>query len=88
MAAAEKGKLIQVKEKGVILDSTWDKIRELIKYGIPVEHVDDVFHVVAEEFGITIKDSISTHSVSQIILEGGVAAKLQIMHEIIHTNGE
>jgi hypothetical protein len=88
MAAVEKAKRVRLKEKGVISDSTRDKIRELIKFGVPVEHVEDVFWVVAEEFGIIIDDRISARSVSLVILEGGIAAKLKIAHEIINTDGE
>lgn len=87
-AAVGKAKVVRLKEKGIILEASRDTIRELIRLGVPVEHVDGVLRAVAGGLGITIQDSISARSVARIILEGGVAAKMQLAHLIINTDCE
>lgn len=85
-AAIAQSKRVKLKEKGIISESSRDIIRELIKLGVPVDHVDAVLQAIAESLGIVIKDHVSARSVSRIILEGGVAAKLQLAHMIINTD--
>ena len=88
VVAIEKLKVVQLKEWGVISDTSWEIIREMVKLGVPVDHVDGVLHAVAESLGVSVKDSVSACMVPRIVLEGGVATKLQLAHSIITTNGK
>ena len=53
--------------------------------GVPVDSVDDVIHAVCAAFGITVTDNMSPQTVGWIILEGRIAAKMQLVHEIMNT---
>jgi hypothetical protein len=72
----------QLKEKGVIREETRHIVRELVQLGVPMENVSNTLEAVAQGLGVGIKGHISTRSVGRIVLEGGVAAKLQLVHEI------
>ena len=50
-------------------------------FGVPVENVNDVIHAVAKPLGITVNGKISKRTVSWTVLEGSVAAKLQLVQE-------
>lgn len=63
-------------------------IRDLVENGVPVDRVNDVIHSVCDSFSIIVPDKVSPRSVSRIVLEGGFAAKMQLVHEIIHANCE
>jgi hypothetical protein len=47
-----------------------------------MENMSNTLKTVAQGLGVRIKGHISTCSVGRIVLEGGVAAKLQLVHEI------
>ena len=50
-------------------------------FGVPVAHVNDVIHTIAKPLGVTVGRNISKFTVSHTVLEGGVAAKLQLVQE-------
>jgi hypothetical protein len=75
----------QTKKKGVIGDETRQIVRDLVQLGVPMENVSNTLETVARGLGVGIKGHISMHSVGRIVLEGGVAAKLQLVHEIENT---
>lgn len=62
----------------------WD----LVQSGVPVNSMDDVIHAVCSAFGITIQDNTSLHSVGRIVLKCGIAAKMQLVHEIMNAECE
>lgn len=84
----EKLKQVLFKEKGEISEKWRDIIREFVKLGMPAEHIGDALLAAAKGFGVSIGDWVSAWSISRIILEGGIAAKLQLAHEMINNDGK
>ncbi|KAF8871601.1 hypothetical protein BD779DRAFT_1453746, partial [Infundibulicybe gibba] len=79
---AERPHVQNVKEGGLIKESMRTMSRELVKLGVPVKNVSEAVHSVADGLGIAVTGGISTRSVGRLTLEGGVAAKLQLVHKI------
>ncbi|KAI0367582.1 hypothetical protein BV20DRAFT_949876 [Pilatotrama ljubarskyi] len=73
-----------LKENGVISERARHMIRELVKLNVPVNNVSDVILAVAEAMGMDVQGSVHKRSVSRIVLEGLVAAKIQIVSELTH----
>jgi hypothetical protein len=69
-----------LKEKGIFTEQAWTMMCELVKVGVPVEHIGGAVNAVAQGFGVNIDGDISAHSVGCITLEGGIATHL--VHEI------
>ena len=67
------------------MDDCREMVWDLVQSGVPMDSVDDVIHVVCAAFGITVTDNMSPRMVGQIILEGRIAAKMQLVHEIMNT---
>lgn len=80
---AKKAGTVHMREHGAISESCREMVRELVKCGVPVDNVNDVIHIVCEGFGFEVPDGISPRSVSRIVLEGGIAAKMQLAHRIL-----
>jgi hypothetical protein len=57
-------------------------VHDLVATGAPLEGVSKIIHAVAKGLNIQIKDTISTRSAAHIVLEGGIAATLQIVDKI------
>lgn len=74
--------------KGMISESCREMIRELVKYGVPEERVNDVIHACCDAFDIVVPRGITARSVGRIVREGGVAAEIQLGHEIVNAKGE
>ena len=80
--AVSHSQTYHIKEKGVITDDSRVIARELVnRFGVPVAHVNDVIHTVAKPLGVKVSGNISKRTVSRTVLEGGVAAKLQLVQE-------
>lgn len=62
-------------------------IRELLGIGIPEARVADTIQIVGASVGIVVEGDISATSVARIACEGGVAAEMQIVHEIEKSKG-
>ena len=77
----------KLKEKGVITAPVRALTRELVHLGIPVAKIGSTIHTTAKTFGIPIEGSLTTRSVSRIMLEGGIAAEMQIIDEIHKSKG-
>ncbi|KAF8592454.1 hypothetical protein K439DRAFT_1610258 [Ramaria rubella] len=77
-----QAKISSVKEKGIIKDTFRDLVRELVADGVGVEHGDPIMKCVSQAVGVELKGDISTQSVSRIVLEGGVASKMQIVDHV------
>ncbi|KAJ7908522.1 hypothetical protein B0H13DRAFT_1617392 [Mycena leptocephala] len=71
-----------LKEHGVISSEIRGCVRDLVALGAPLEGVSKMIHAVAKGLNIKITDTISARSAGRIVLEGGVAANLQIVHNI------
>jgi chromosome segregation ATPase len=77
-------KSLQLKDHGIIREETRDMVRNLVQLGVPMENVSSALKSVAEGLGVQVQGHVSTRSIGRIVLEGGVAAKLQLVHEIEH----
>jgi hypothetical protein len=77
-----------LKEKGIFTEQARTMTRELVKVGVPVEHIGGAVKAVVQGFGVNIEGDISARSVGRITLEGGIAAQLQLVHEIQHAPGK
>ncbi|EDR09156.1 uncharacterized protein LACBIDRAFT_326543 [Laccaria bicolor S238N-H82] len=75
----------RLKEDGVVTDDARILVRNLIECNIPVKHVGKAIDVVAQHFGIEVPDKISKRTVGSVVLEGGIAAEMQIVDEANHS---
>ncbi|KAJ7192519.1 hypothetical protein GGX14DRAFT_578084 [Mycena pura] len=71
-----------LKEDGIISTEIRACVRDIVSLGAPTESVDKIIHAVAKGLNIQICDHISTRSTGRIVIEGGVAAQLQIVDAI------
>ena len=65
-----------------------EMVHELVKYGVPADCVKDLIHACCDAFGIKVPRGIAARSVGRIMQEGGVAAQIQLGHEIVNAKGE
>ena len=84
---ADTLKTHQMKTKDVIPDNSQEMIQGLVGLGILTKKVNEVIHTVAEGIGLPVIDNIDLHSVSHITLEGGIAAEMQLSHEVHSAGG-
>ncbi|KAJ7229519.1 hypothetical protein B0H12DRAFT_1077434 [Mycena haematopus] len=71
-----------LKDDGIISKEIRACVRDIVSFGAPLEGVDKIIHAVTKGLNIQICDHISTRSANRIILEGGIAAQLQIVDAI------
>lgn len=74
-----------LKEGGVISTKIRACVRDLVAHGAPLEGIGKIIHSVAKGLDIKINDNISTRSAGRIVIEGGVAAQLQIVDAVKNT---
>ncbi|THV06136.1 hypothetical protein K435DRAFT_645820, partial [Dendrothele bispora CBS 962.96] len=72
---------------GVYCKQARSLARAMTAAGCSRQKVGQLMHLMARTFGIELKFSMSRRTVSRAILEGGVAAKLQVAYEVLHTDG-
>jgi chromosome segregation ATPase len=68
--------------KGVYTEKTRALIKLLVQAGCSREYVGEVIHEVFRTAGISVHGNISRSTVSRVILEGYVAAKIQLGFEM------
>ncbi|CAA7270142.1 unnamed protein product [Cyclocybe aegerita] len=78
---------MKLKHKGVVTNSGREMIMELSSARVPDSSIDSVIQTVGRWLGIHVCNAISERTVGRIIKEGGVAAKLQMVHEIEREKG-
>ncbi|KAF8151571.1 hypothetical protein B0H34DRAFT_664489 [Crassisporium funariophilum] len=79
---------IQLKEKGAFTEATRELVRELVNRGLPVDQVNGAIQAMSAHNGLERQDTISTRSIGRIILEGGIAAQMQIIDEVNHAESD
>lgn len=79
---------IKLKEKGVIPDAVRAMIRDLAQAGAKQDAIMKILKIVAEHINLDIEGSFSPRAVGRIILEGGVAAKMQVASMMAGAEGE
>jgi hypothetical protein len=89
--ALEKAKAIPkeryMKKKGVVQEECRGMLRDLQTLNVPVEKLNEVVHVVGKGLGLKVMDNVSTRTIGRVMREGGVAAEMQIVHEIEQAKG-
>ncbi|KAF7349788.1 hypothetical protein MVEN_01278800 [Mycena venus] len=71
-----------LKEDGAVSTEIRACVRDMVSLGAPLESVDKIIHAVAKGLNIQISDHVSVRCAGRIVLEGGVAAHLQIVDAI------
>lgn len=87
-AAARKSATFDLCQNGAVRNEVRQMARALVKAGCGQEHVSAVIKEVSAGIGITVTGSISRRTVGRSILEGGIAAELQLAHEIKQTDSK
>jgi hypothetical protein len=75
---------VSLKENGIFSATTRQMTRDLIQYGVPRSSINGVIKTVSKVNNVNVMDHIDSRSIGRIELEGLVAAKLQIVHEVEH----
>ena len=69
---------LEFKGRGSIIpDSVRDLVNELVAIGLKNGQISAAISSIAEAVGVPVKGKISARTVSRIVDEGGVAAKMQ-----------
>jgi hypothetical protein len=89
--ALEKAKAVpnerHLKHKGIVQEESREMIRDLQTLNVPVEKLNEVVHIVGKGFGLKVMDNVSARTIGRVMREGGVAAEMQIVHEIEQAKG-
>ncbi|EGN92224.1 hypothetical protein SERLA73DRAFT_157120 [Serpula lacrymans var. lacrymans S7.3] len=73
-----------MKEKGNITETARGMLRDLVAFhNVPAAHAGGVVSMVTAAVGVTVKGRASKRSIGQIALEGGEAANIQAVDEIV-----
>lgn len=86
--AIQRVTTLELKEKGIISDTSRDLVWSLTYAGVPRDKIPEMISTVAEAAGLTVKGSISTRSVGRINLEGGILSDLQTVEEMREADGQ
>ncbi|SJL02694.1 uncharacterized protein ARMOST_06028 [Armillaria ostoyae] len=82
------GPSLQLKNNGIIPDDTCSLINDLIaEDGVNPERVLSVLNRMANHLGVPVEGSVSDRSTKRIVLEGGAAAKMQVVQCIKNAKG-
>ncbi|KAJ7467451.1 hypothetical protein B0H11DRAFT_2306656 [Mycena galericulata] len=77
--------VFHLQENGVISQKSRELVTDLVAlHNVPVSKVLGVIKSVAQTIGITVAGSISERSVGRVVLEGGLIAQAQVIHESQH----
>ena len=85
--ANKENRTYKLLHKGVYSPQARELARTLVSAGCSREYVDNVIRAVCKNAGVTVQGKMSRRTVSRAILEGGVAAKIQIGHELAQADG-
>ena len=80
--AVKQQKTYDLLKKGVYTPEARALARLLVQAGCSQDYVGEVIQKICHQVGVEVTGKMSWRSVSQSILEGGVAAELQLVHEI------
>jgi len=79
----ESAGTFQVKgEQGIVTNDARALARDLVRLGVPASNVNTVIRTVAQPMGITVEGNISDRTVRRVVLEGGIAAQVQVVDEV------
>jgi hypothetical protein len=80
--AVQKATTHQLQEKGAVSAASRGMVRKLVQLSVPVANISSVVKAVNDSAGVTTNGLISRRTASWIVLEGGVASKVQLVDEI------
>ncbi|KAF8869688.1 hypothetical protein BD779DRAFT_1614354 [Infundibulicybe gibba] len=89
-ALAHAGKepgVFYLKHRGVVKDSCREMIRSMVVCNVPAVHVDEVIHLVGKGLNVDVVDSVDSRTVGRVVQEGGIASKMQLVHEMELSKG-
>ncbi|KZP18569.1 hypothetical protein FIBSPDRAFT_745195, partial [Athelia psychrophila] len=75
-------KVLHLVEKGVYTPKARSLTRVLINAGCACKHVGRVIRAVCAAAGLMVKGNISGRTAARAVLEGGIAAKIQIGYDL------
>lgn len=78
----------RIRYKGVYTPEMRASIRQMVKSGCAPNRIGQVVQEIARIAGMDVKCAVSRRTIHRAILEGGVAAKVQLGHEILKAKGE
>jgi chromosome segregation ATPase len=78
---------VRLRQKGVYIAKARALVHLLVRNGCSKAKIGVMVRDIGKLFGLTIVDIMSRRTVSRIILEGAVAAKMQLGFEMAHTPG-
>jgi hypothetical protein len=84
--ALEKARTIHLRRDGVYTEDARDLMRTLRSCGCSAVVVGIIIRDIARTFGLEMHDIPSARTVERVVLEGGLAAQAQLIHEV--KNGE
>ncbi|KAF8594292.1 hypothetical protein BDV93DRAFT_459295 [Ceratobasidium sp. AG-I] len=67
---------------GAIRPEVRDMLRKLACEGVSTERASDIISIIASGSGVEIVGSVSARTVSRVMLEGLVQARMQVAHEL------
>ncbi|KZP17166.1 hypothetical protein FIBSPDRAFT_747504 [Athelia psychrophila] len=77
-----KSKILCLKKKGSYTPRARSLARTLISAGCAIKHVGRVIHAVCAAAGVPVKGNISGRTAARAVIEGGIAAKIQIGYDL------
>jgi len=87
-SANKENRTYKLLHKGAYSPQARELARMLVSAGCSREYVSNVIHAVCKSAGVAVQGSMSRCTVSRAILEGGIAAKIQIGHELAQAEGK
>ncbi|KDQ57065.1 hypothetical protein JAAARDRAFT_131143 [Jaapia argillacea MUCL 33604] len=86
-AALKESLKFKLRDKGAYASETRALVRALVNSGCSQRKVGKVLKLVGKAMGMSIDREISRRTVGRIILEGGIAAEMQIGYEVSQVKG-
>jgi hypothetical protein len=86
--ANKENRTYKLLQKGVYSPQSRELARTLVAAGCSREYVAKVIKAVCKNAGVTVHGSMSRRTVSRAVLEGGIAAQIQIGYELAQADGK
>jgi methionine aminopeptidase len=86
--AQKENKVHKLLDKGIYTEEARSLTCLLTKAGCSPEYVGSVIETVCKSAGVEVVGKMSRHTVGRAIIEGGVAAKMQLGYELKKTKGK
>ncbi|KAJ7221761.1 hypothetical protein GGX14DRAFT_388880 [Mycena pura] len=87
--ALQSSKLMRwdLKKGGAYTADARAMARELVNAGCSQEKVGSIIQYVGQKAGGSVKKKMSRRTVQRALMEGGIAARIQLAHEMVDANG-